>query len=231
MTIDSEDRPGPGAEPIPHSALSIPHSLSAAILAGGLSRRMGADKALLRLVPDGPTLIERVVSAVRAVADELLIVANDDRLAHLGLPIVPDAYPGAGSLGGIYSAVAAAAHDHCLVVACDMPFLSPPLLRAMAAEPRDYDVLAPYLVVGENRQGGGKGVYETLHAIYGRAALPAMREQLEAENYRIVGFFPQVSVQPLPETYLRRHDPDLRSIFNANTPERLAEARAMLVHG
>ena len=109
-----------------------------------------------------------------------------------------------------------------------MPFLSAPLLRAMAAEPRDYDVLAPYLVVGENRQGGGKGVYETLHAIYGRSALPAMREQLEAGNYRIVGFFPQVRVRPLPETYLRRHDPDLRSFFNANTPERLAEARVML---
>jgi molybdopterin-guanine dinucleotide biosynthesis protein A len=109
-----------------------------------------------------------------------------------------------------------------------MPFLSVPLLRAMAAEPRDYGVLAPYLVVGENRQGGGKGVYETLHAIYGRAALPAMREQLAAGNYRIVGFFPQVRVQPLPEPYLRRHDPNLRSFFNANTPERLAEARAML---
>lgn len=204
--------------------------LSAAILAGGLSRRMGTDKALLRLVPDGPTLVEYVIAAVGVAADEILIVANDDRLAYLGLPIVPDAYPGAGSLGGIYSAVAAAAHDHCLVVACDMPFLSAPLLRAMAAEPRTYDVLAPYLVVGENRQGGGKGVYETLHAIYSRAALPAMREQLEAQNYRIVGFFPQVRVHPLSEAYLRHHDPGLRSFFNANTPERLAEARAMLTH-
>ena len=189
---------------------------------------MGTDKALIRLVPGGPTLIERVVAAVGAVADEVLIVANDDRLAHLGLPIVPDAYPGAGSLGGIYSAVAAATHAHCLVVACDMPFLSPPLLRAMAAEPRDYDVLAPYLMVGENRQGGGKGVYETLHAIYGRAALAAMREQLAAENFRIVGFFPQVRVRPIPENDLRRHDPALRSFFNVNTPERLAEARGML---
>jgi molybdopterin-guanine dinucleotide biosynthesis protein A len=161
------------------------------------------------------------------VADEVLIVANDDRLAPLGLPIVPDAYPGAGSLGGIYSAVAAATHEHCLVVACDMPFLSTPLLRAMATESRDYDVLAPYLVVGENRQGASKGVYETLHAIYGRGALPAMREQLEAEHYRIIGFFPQVRVRALPEEYLRRHDPALRSFFNANTPERLAEARGM----
>jgi molybdopterin-guanine dinucleotide biosynthesis protein A len=205
--------------------------LSAAILAGGLSRRMGTDKALLRLTPGGPTLIERVVTAAGSVADEVLIVANDDRLAHLGLRVVPDAYPGAGSLGGIYSAVAAAAHHHCLVVACDMPFLSVPLLRAMAAGPRDYDVLAPYLVVGENRQGGGKGVYETLHAIYGRGALPAMREQLEAGNYRIVGFFPSVRVRALPEDSLRRHDPLLRAFFNVNTPERLDEARGMLEAG
>jgi molybdopterin-guanine dinucleotide biosynthesis protein A len=223
MRDDKDIEEGPGLRPDP-----IPHPLSAAILAGGLSRRMGTDKALIRLVLGGLTLIERVVAAAGTVADEVLIVANDDRLASLGLPVVPDAYPGAGSLGGIYSAVAAATHDYCLVVACDMPFLSVPLLRAMAAEPRDYDVLSPYLVVGENRQGGGKGVYETLHAIYGRAALAAMREQLESENYRIVGFFPQVRVQPLPEAYLRRHDPDLRSFFNANTPERLAEARAML---
>jgi molybdopterin-guanine dinucleotide biosynthesis protein A len=214
----------------PHAGTRIRNlqSLSAAILAGGLSRRMGTDKALIRLVPDGPTLIERVVAAVGAVADKVLIVANDDRLAYLGLPIVPDAYPGAGSLGGIYSAVAAAAHDHCLIVACDMPFLSASLLRALANEPRDYDVLAPYLVVGENRQGGGKGVYETLHAIYGRAALPAMREQLEAENYRIVSFFSQVRVRALPEDFLRRHDPALRSFFNVNTPARFEEARGML---
>jgi molybdopterin-guanine dinucleotide biosynthesis protein A len=189
---------------------------------------MGTDKAFIRLVPDGPALIERVVAAVGAVADEVLIVANDDRLAFLGLPIVPDAYPGAGSLGGIYSGVAAVRHEHCMVVACDMPFLAVPLLRAMAAEPRDYDVLAPHLIVGENRQGGGRGVYETLHAIYGRSALPAMRARLDTENYRIVGFFPQVRVRPLPEEWLRQHDPALRSFFNVNTPERLAEARATI---
>lgn len=230
---DSRDRPWRPADPIPHSTThcggcpGTPHLLSAAILAGGLSQRMGTDKALLRLVPDGPTLIERVVAAVATVADEVLIVANDDRLGFLGLPIVPDAYPGTGALGGIASAVAAARNEHCLVVACDMPFLSVPLLRAMAAEPRDYDVLAPHLIVGDNRQGSGKGVYETLHAIYGRGALPAIRERLAAGQLRIVGFFPQVRVRPLPEPWLLQHDPSLRSIFNANTPERLAEARGM----
>ncbi len=201
--------------------------LSAAILAGGQSRRMGTDKALLRLTPDGPTLIELVLAVARTVADDVFLVANDDRLAWLGLRTVPDAFPGAGSLGGIYSAVAGAREEHCLVVACDMPFLDPTLLRALADTPRDYDVLAPYLEVGTNRQGGAKGVYETLHAIYGRAALPAMRARLAAEQYRIVGFFPDVRVCALAEAAVRALDPQLRSFFNVNTPERLTEARAI----
>ncbi|HEY8601613.1 MAG TPA: molybdenum cofactor guanylyltransferase [Thermomicrobiales bacterium] len=206
---------------------SPPVPLSAAILAGGQSKRMGTDKARLRLTPDGPMLIELVLSAVRSVADDILLVANDDRLADLGLRTVSDIYPEAGALGGIYSAVASAAHEHCLVVACDMPFLSPILLRAMAAVPRDYDLLAPYLIVGENRQGDSTGVYETLHAIYGRATLPAIREQLEYRRYRVIGFFPQVRVRPFPEEAVRQRDPALRSFFNANTPERLIEARTL----
>lgn len=201
--------------------------LSAAILAGGRSTRMGVDKARLRLAPDGPTLIELVIAAVRAVADDITIVANDDRLAALGLPIARDTVPNTGALGGIEAAVAHARHDHCLVVACDMPFLAPSLLRALAAAPRDYDVLAPRLTVGANRQGQSDGVYETLHAIYGRAALPAIRAQLAAGHYRVIGFFPEVRVRAFPEERVRALDPALRSFFNANTPARLAEARAL----
>lgn len=207
--------------------------LSAAILAGGQSRRMGTDKALLRLVPGGPTLVERTIAAVGAVAAETFLVANDRRLDALGhgLRTVPDAFPGTGALGGIYSAVAAARHTHCLVVACDMPFLSAPLLMALAAQPRDYDVLAPFLPVAASRQGTAGGVYETLHAIYGRAALPAMREQLEAGRLRIVGFFPRVRVRALPSAAIERLDPTGMAFFNVNTPERLAEARAFLARG
>lgn len=203
--------------------------LSAAILAGGQSRRMGVDKALLRLTPDGPTLIELVASAVGAVAAETIMVANDARCDFLGLRTVPDRYPNSGALGGIYSAVAAATHEHCLVVACDLPFLAVPLLRALAALPRDYDVLAPLFPVAEHRQSAAAGVYETLHAIYGRGALRAMEERLLAGDYRIISFFPAVRVQPYSLADVRRHDPELRSFLNLNTPERLAEARARYV--
>ena len=192
---------------------------------------MGEDKALLRLAPGGPTLVERVAAAVGAVAAEVFLVANDHRLDFLGLRTVPDAVPGAAALGGIYSAVVAAAHDHCLVVACDMPFLSPSLLRAMAASPRDYDVLAPFLPVVASRQGTTGGVYETLHAIYGRAAAPAIRRQLDAGRLKVIGFFPEVRVRPFPADLIRRFDPALRSFFNANTPARADEARAILARG
>ncbi len=74
----------------------------------------------------------------------MIVVANDQaRYAALGARVVPDLHRDVGALGGIQAAIAWSAHDHCLVVACDMPFLSLPLLRRMADEPRNYDVLGP----------------------------------------------------------------------------------------
>lgn len=195
------------------------------MLAGGLSTRMGTDKAQLRLHPTGPMLIEQVYAALATVASDIFLIANDQRLAALGLRTVADCYPGAGPLGGIYTALRHATHEHCIVVACDMPFLSVALLQALAAEPRDYAVLAPYLTVGSNRQGQQQGVYETMHAIYGRAALPAIQKQLDQHQYRIVSFFPEVTVRAFNEERVRACDPPLQSFFNVNTPEKLVIAR------
>src|SRR5687768_15192497 len=111
-------------------------SLSAAALAGGQSRRMGADKALLPLVPGGQPMLGVVLERLSEVADDVFVVANDEaRYAPLGARIVPDLQRDVGALGGIHAAIASSLHEHCLVVACDMPFLSRPLLRRMAGEP------------------------------------------------------------------------------------------------
>jgi molybdopterin-guanine dinucleotide biosynthesis protein A len=197
--------------------------LSAAVLAGGKSSRMGTDKAMLPLVPQGPTLIELVLERLEGVSDDLTIVANDDRLTHLGARLVPDLYPGTGALGGIHAALMHARHEHCLVVACDMPFLNPLLLQAMARESRDYDVLVP-LLPGKSRQRANGLVYQTLHAIYGQSCAPAIGDRLEQEKYQVIGFFDAVRVRPVEPDTIRRWDPELRSFFNANTPEALAAA-------
>jgi molybdenum cofactor guanylyltransferase len=201
--------------------------LSAAVLAGGQSRRMGTDKALLPLRPGDPPLAQVVLDRVRAVAAEVMIVAAErPAYARFGVPVVPDRYPGTGTLGGIATALAAASHDYCLVVACDMPFLNPALLRWLAGLPRDYDALVPRLP-GESRQGGAF-VFQTLHAIYARSCLPAIERRLGAGHLRVVGFFEDVRVRAVEEREVRALDPDLRSFFNANTPEAAAEARRWL---
>lgn len=181
--------------------------ISAAILAGGKSRRMGTDKASLRL-PGRGTLIEEIVERLRVVADEILIVANDDRFAALGLPIVPDRFPDSGSLGGIYSALVAARHEHCLVVACDMPFLSVPLLQHLSSQAAEADAVVPRI----------EGQPEPLHAIYRRLCARAIESRLRAGQFRIISFFSDVHVRYVDEDDLRRLDPDLRSFVNVNTP-------------
>jgi molybdopterin-guanine dinucleotide biosynthesis protein A len=194
--------------------------LGGIILAGGQSRRMGQPKALLRLTPTGPTLIELALAALHTVAAEVIVVTNTPAsYAFLGCRMAADQFPGLGALAGIQAGLAASVHAHNMVVACDMPFLNPALLAALAAEPRDYDVLIPRRADGE---------LETLHAIYSRACLGPITEQLRAGGGRVIGFYPQVRVRYLDEPWLRRYDPALRSFDNVNTPAELAAARGGL---
>jgi molybdopterin-guanine dinucleotide biosynthesis protein A len=201
--------------------------LSAAVLAGGKSRRMGRDKALLPITPGGPPMLAIVLKRLATIADDLMVIANDaPRYESFGARVVSDQREGGGSLIGIHSALGHARYEHCLVVACDMPFLSLPLLSRMAAEPRDFDVLVP-LLPGESRQGGDGLVYQTLHAIYSKNSLAAIEARLDRQTRQVIAFFPDVRVRALSHDEVARWDPELRSFFNANTPEALELAGAM----
>jgi len=199
-------------------------ALSAAALAGGESQRMGTDKALLPLVAGGQPMLGLVVERLSSVADDVLVVANDqERYSSFGARVVPDLHRHVGALGGIQAAIEWSAHDYCLVVACDMPFLSLPLLRQMASEPRNYDVLVP-LIPGESRQRGDGLVFQTLHAIYSKRCLPYIEKRIAEGRKQVVGFFEDVRVRTLDVTEITRWDPNLRSFFNANTPDALLAA-------
>lgn len=198
--------------------------LSAAALAGGQSRRMGTDKALLPLVAGGQPMLSVVLERLSMVADETIVVADERaRYADLGVRVVPDLSRHVGTLGGIQAAIAWSAHEHCMVVACDMPFLSLPLLQRMAEEPRDYDVLVP-LIPGESRQRDDGLVFQTLHAIYSKRCLPFIEKRIAEGRKQVVGFFDDVRVRTLDVAEISRWDPELRSFFNANTPEAMLVA-------
>jgi len=187
-------------------------SVSAAIMAGGRSKRMGQDKAWIEL--DGEPLITRVATVLAQVADEVIVVANERRYASLGLRVVKDRYPEGGALGGIATGVAAATHDTVLVAACDMPFLSVEVWRLLLGHAGEADVVIPRI--------GGE--YETLHALYTKACVPHMVRALAENRLRVVAFFDQVRVQAIEEGELRAVDPTLRAFTNVNTPEELASA-------
>ena len=187
-------------------------SVSAAIMAGGKSKRMGQDKAWIEL--DGEPLIRRVANVLAQVADEVIIVANDPKYATLGLRVVPDRFSDGGALGGIATGVSAAAHDRVLVAACDMPFLSAEVWRVLLDHRFEADVVIPKI--------GGE--FETLHALYTKACLPSMERSLAAGKMRVISFFDEVRVQAIEERELRVADPTLRSFTNVNTPEELASA-------
>lgn len=101
------------------------------VLAGGQSSRMGQDKALLRLVPEGPTLLEHALDRLSPLVDELLVVGHPLSHGHVGPFVIPDDRPGMGPLGGLLTAMRYAAHDRLLVLAVDMPNVDALLLQRL----------------------------------------------------------------------------------------------------
>ncbi len=184
-------------------------SISAVVLAGGRSRRLGSDKALLEL--DGQGLLARAVRKLATLSDDLVVVTSmPEAYEHmtLGARFVPDERPGQGALMGIYSGLRAAAHEHAAVVACDMPFFSVALLRHMQQELAGCDVVIPRL--GD--------LLEPFHAIYGKRCLPFMADALERGRRRIVTFFDSVRVCYVRESTIDRFDPLHAAFLNVNTP-------------
>ena len=191
--------------------------ITGVIQAGGRSTRMGGEpKALLELA--GKRIVERVVDALSTVLDDLLVVTNTpERYEFLRLPMVADRYPDGGSLGGIFTGLEAAGGDAAFTVACDMPFLSPDVVRLVLARAGEADVVIP-------RVGGQ---YETMHALYAKACLGPMEARLRAGRLKIVGFFPDVRVLEITAAAVARHRAPEVAFMNVNTPDELARARAL----
>ena len=188
------------------------------ILAGGESRRMGSDKSLLPI--DGARFIDHVYARLAGLFDEVLIVTNSPELyAEIPCRKVPDIYYGQGALAGIHSGVAHARHSSAFVVGCDMPFVSGDLVRLICTAGAQGDLVLPHSSAG----------HEPLHALYGKACLPAMEMALQADQQRIAGFFDRVRVVEIPAARVQQVDPQERSFRNINTPEEYFQLREQAI--
>ena len=185
--------------------------VTGAVLAGGASRRMGSDKAALLI--GGEPLLQRAVGRLRLALAEVIVVGSPALAPRVpGTRIVADEWPGRGPLGALATALRATDAPWVLLVACDMPFTEPALIREIAR--RALTTPAADVVALRGPRGA-----EPLHAAYSRACLPLALEQLAGDDASLRGLLAAARLAEVSPDDARLLDPSGLSAFNANTPE------------
>jgi molybdenum cofactor guanylyltransferase len=197
-------------------ANNIRPPIAAAILAGGLARRMGgANKAGLRIGDE--RIIDRQLRILRQIADPVFIVAGTaEPFQDLEIEVVPDAVSGAGPLGGIYTALTASPCERTLIVACDLPYLSLPLLQRLAA-PSDADLVIPRTERG----------YEPLCAAWSAACAGPIWQRIQNGTLKTALVVEELRVEEIGPEVLASCDPHGLLFVNVNTPHDYERARRL----
>lgn len=190
-------------------------------MAGGLGTRMGREKKAF-LEVGGRTVLDRLLAVYRPLFQEVVISARDSAdFISYGLPVAEDRFEARSSLTGIHAGLDAIRATHGFFAACDAPFLQPGLVSRLLAEATpDADVIIP---LKED------GYREPLCAVYSKRCLPFIEDQLERNDFKIIGFFDRVAVKEVPVARLLEGDSDQVSFFNVNTPDDLEQAGRIAV--
>ena len=224
-------------------SLNVPKKtlpVTGVILAGGQSRRMGQNKALIQLGAN--SLIEHVIRRMRLVADELLLITNSPaEYVHLNVPMHGDILPGTGALGGIYTGLTHASHDAVLCVACDSPFLEPTLLAYLISVLGEHDAVIPHTYSTQQTpfcQNKDIGVtnpshntqitLQTLCAAYSKRCLPIIELMLRESELRVHALQERAHIKCVSPEIWQEFDPEGISFFNINTPEDFERADAYM---
>jgi molybdenum cofactor guanylyltransferase len=189
--------------------------VTAFILAGGKSARMGADKAFVTL--NGRTLLVRALELARSVASEVRIVGDPAKFAAFA-PVVEDVFRDCGPLGGIHAALRTSQSELNLILAVDVPFVSATLLQYLILRARD----SASATVTVAQAGGG---WQPLCAIYRREFAEAAEEALLAGHYKIDKLFEATLTQLITEEELKAAGLSSNMFRNLNTREELEAAR------
>ena len=191
--------------------------MTAIILAGGKSSRLGRDKALERIC--GKYLVERVLDSLSQLGDDIIVVtAAPNQLSDLNVEKVLDTYPRTGAKVGLCTGINASLSFYSLVVACDMPFLNIDLLRYLLDSASGFDAVIPRI--------GDK--IEPLHAVYSKNCIPILEEQIRKGKLKISDLFDEINVRYVEAEEIERYDPRHLSLFNINSEADLKRAKTMI---
>ncbi len=184
------------------------------VVAGGHSRRMGRDKALLPW--DGGTLLDHAITRLGAVCREVRVLSGQElRYADRGRPVHVDALADGGPLAGLGTALSVAAPRSVLLLGVDMPFVTDTLLAHVRDALAGWDAAVPAVAEGA----------EPLCAAYAAACSAPVQEALASGERKMTSFWPRVRVRVLTDADLARFGPGARLFRNLNDPYEYSAAR------
>jgi len=188
-------------------------AIAAAILAGGSASRYGGQPKGLIQLPDGRTIIERLIGELRLAGLSNIVICVNDAQAyqHFGIPIVSDLRPGYGPLSGIEATLQHYQESaiRVLILPCDLPAITAEEIRYLAAKSKTSHSEMSVARVAD-------GDFEPLIMVLRTAALTAVRRALDAGDYRVRSLCRTIETAFVDF-------PNARSFANINTPEDLAD--------
>lgn len=189
--------------------------VTAVILAGGQSRRMGQDKATLTV--GGSSLFTRIDIVLRRCFRHRLVAGARPDLATPELPSYPDLYPGS-ALGGLYTGLYYAETPYIFVAPCDLAAPQERLVRLLVELRHGYEAVAIRAADG----------WEPLFAVYARGVLAELHRRLERGELRVSAALAALRVRAVrPDELPPGWEEGLR---NLNTPDDLSRAQQGGVH-
>lgn len=185
------------------------NDIAGVILAGGRSTRFGSNKALAIL--DDKPLIQHVANLMSSLFAECLLVTNTpEEYTFLSLPMTHDRYRDSGPLAGIHAALLQISEPRAFVVACDMPNLSPELIRYICnINEQEYDVIIPWLESGQ----------EPLFGIYHKKSLAVIDTYLQQKDCQIIRALEDLQVRRVGEQEILAITENFACFKNINRPE------------
>jgi molybdopterin-guanine dinucleotide biosynthesis protein A len=214
-------------------------NVEAFLLVGGKSSRMGRDKALLEI--NGAPLVRRAADILTPLASKITLVTSaplpaeptdTNRYSSFGLPVQIDRWPNAGPLGGIATALAAAQNPWCLILACDMPFITREWLIFLLGHSiqSDSEIAASHIhgeflqqtdvIIPETERG-----LEPLCAIYRASCAPILAAALENGVRKVTDAVARLNQRRITENEWRVFSPDGNLFGNLNTWQDYLEAQ------
>jgi molybdopterin-guanine dinucleotide biosynthesis protein A len=191
------------------------------VMAGGRNTRYGGLKAFAEV--GGTRIVDRVINTLRSVTHDVVLIANDAAAyAALELPVRSDEVAAGAALAGLLTALHWSEERSCdgiVTIACDMPFASAGLIAKLVATAAEThaDVVVP--------ASGGPRAVEPLCAWYSNRCLPAIAEAIARSDFRMIGFYDDVSVVTVPGAEVRRFGDPAVLFMNVNTRDELAIAQ------